>query len=101
MPEYRISTWAANDLAVIADYTISRFGVVQARRYKERFKACFSNLADNPGLGRKADNLAKALRRFEHQSHVVFYMLEKTGVLIVRILREKMVPEHHFPSETE
>lgn len=88
MPEYHISNRASSDLADIADYTISHFGVEQARRYKEGLKSCFSKLSENPGLGRKADKLSGGLRRFEHQSHVVFYMRKKTDILIVRILHE-------------
>ncbi len=89
MSEYRISNRASKDLAVIADYTISQFGVEQARQYKEGFKSCFSNLANHPGLGRKADDLAEGLRRFDHQSHIVFYMQENAGILIVRFYMKR------------
>ncbi len=90
MAEYRLSGRAALDLAEIADYTIGRFGTKQARRYRDGLKVCFEQLAENPGIGRRAEHLAPQLRRFEYQSHVVFYRHEKDELLIVRVLHERM-----------
>ena len=95
MPEYRLSARAAGDIAGIADYTIERFGVDQARRYRDGLETCFSALAANPLLGRTAEELAPDLRRFEHGSHVVFYEPREGSVLIVRVLHESMdAPSH-------
>ncbi len=95
MPEYRLSVRAAGDIAGIADYTIERFGIDQARRYRDGLERCFETLAENPLLGRSAEELAPDLRRFEHQAHVVFYKPEDWGVLVVRVLHESMdVPRH-------
>ncbi|MCA1778412.1 MAG: type II toxin-antitoxin system RelE/ParE family toxin, partial [Xanthomonadaceae bacterium] len=54
-------------------------------------KACFENLAENPTIGRRAEQLAKGLRRFEHRSHIVFYVLVDDAVLVVRVLHYRMV----------
>ena len=68
----------------------------QARRYGDGLETCFQILAENPGLGRSAEQLARDLRRFEHQSHIVFYIPEDWGVLIVRVLHKQMDVPRYF-----
>ncbi len=96
MAEYRLSGQAALDLESIADYTIDRFGIEQARRYRDGLKTCFGQLSDNPGIGRRAEHLARDLRRFEHQSHIVFFRSEPDGLLIVRVLHSRMDVARYF-----
>lgn len=45
--------------AAIAEFTIGRFGSEQARRNRDDLKSCLSNLAENPQVGRRAEQLAK------------------------------------------
>ena len=96
MNSYRLSRLAASDLQEIAEYTIERFGIEQARRYRDGLKTCFDQLAGNPALGRGAEMLIRCLRRFEHQSHVVFYISEPENILIVRVLHSSMDVPRHF-----
>ena len=96
MADVRLSSHAEIDLAGIADYTIETFGVERARRYRDEMEACFLNLAEIPGLGRSVERLAPSLRRFEHRSHVVFYIEDEDGVLIVRVLHVKMDASRHL-----
>ena len=92
MADYRLSRRAATDLEAIAEFTINRFGLEQARRYRDELKACF----ENPTIGRRAEQLAKGLRRFEHRSHIVFYVLTEDGVLVVRVLHYRMDAHRHL-----
>ncbi len=96
MADYRLTSLAETDLAGIADYTIQTLGIEQARRYRDSLETCFTSLAANPRLGRSAEDLAADLRRFEHRSHVVFYLQREPGVLIVRILHASMDPTLHL-----
>ena len=97
MAEYRLSKRAEKDLAEIADYTIETFGIEQSRRYRDGLNTCFQTLADNPILGRSATlPLAPELRRYEYQSHVVFYMPEVRDILIVRVLHKSMDAPRHL-----
>ena len=64
MTEHRFSRRAALDLEAIAEYTIERFGVEQARGYRDDLSACFDRLADNARLqnwprGFVATNIAR------------------------------------------
>ena len=96
MTEYRFSRRAALDLEAIAEYTIERFGVEQARGYRDDLSACFDRLADNPRLGRPAAELAPGLRRYEHRSHIIFYQQQGTDLLIVRVLHYRMEVTRHI-----
>lgn len=90
MPRYRLSSHADADLAAIADYTIEKVGIKQARRYRDGLDRCFQMLAEHPMRGRSATGLAPKLRRWEYGSHVVFYVPDEQGVLIVRVLHQRM-----------
>ncbi|MEH6660818.1 MAG: type II toxin-antitoxin system RelE/ParE family toxin [Parasphingorhabdus sp.] len=96
MADLRLSRRAASDLAEIADYTISEFGIEQARLYRDQFQACFQSLLANPQLGRSAEEVAPGLRRIRQQAHVVFYRVERGGLLIVRVLHHSMDFERQF-----
>jgi toxin ParE1/3/4 len=52
-------------------------------------------LADNPALGRVSDDVRPGLRRMEHGRHVVFYRESAGGILVSRILHQRMLPERH------
>jgi len=96
MNNYRLSRLVAADLDEIAEYTIDRFGIEQARRYRDGMKTCFDRLANDPALGRGTEQLLRGLHRFEHQSHVVIYISEPKNLLIVRVLHSSMDVPRHF-----
>ena len=50
-------------------------------------------IADNPTLGRTNDNVRPGLRRIECGRHVVLYRTNDEGILISRILHQRMLPE--------
>jgi toxin ParE1/3/4 len=90
MVAYSLSSKAAADLDGIYEYTILNFGLKKAQTYLLELHECLQVLAKNPKLGRSAEQLAPELRRYEHQSHVIFYVPKREGVLIVRVLHESM-----------
>ena len=96
MPRSRLSSRAESDLSEIADYTIETFGIEQARCYMDGLEACFQTLADKSLDGHSADGLAPRLRRFRHQSHMVFYIPDEEGVFIVRVLHQSMDFQRHL-----
>ena len=96
MADYRFSKRAAMDLEAIAEYAIERFGIERARRYRDELGTCFDQLAANPRLGRRAEQLGSALRRYEHRSHIVFYQTTDSAILTVRVLHYRMDVTRHF-----
>ena len=96
MAAYRLTPKAADDLDGIYEYTIVNFGLERARGYLNDLHRRFNNLAGHPALGRGAGQFAPGLRRYTYRSHVVYYMPEDRGVLIVRVLHERMDAPRHF-----
>jgi len=92
---FRFSRRAEDDLLSIGDYTLRTCGSAQASRYLAELEVCCQMLADNPMLGRLCDDVRPGLRRLEHGKHVVFYRHERGGVLVSRILHQRMLPDRH------
>jgi len=95
VPRFRFSRRAVADLLSIADYTLRTWGKAQAARYLGELEVCCQMLAGNPALGRPCDDVRPGLRRLEHGKHVVFYRQERGGVLVSRILHQRMLPDRH------
>ena len=91
MSEYRLTEDADADLLKMFIYGFETFGFAQAEAYRESMTQCFQLLADNPRLGRKADEFALGSRRHEHAQHVIFYDEQPDGVLITGIIHERSV----------
>ncbi len=93
MAAFRFSRRAEADLLSIGDYTLRTWGENQAIRYIDDLESCCQMLADNPGLGRACDEVRPGLRRMECGRHVVFYRQDDRGILVSRILHQRMLPE--------
>ncbi len=94
MATLRFSRRAETDLLGIGDYTLRAWGESQAARYIDKLETCCQMLPGNPKLGRPRDDIRPGLRRLEHGKHVVFYrLLEHGGILVVRVLHQRMLPE--------
>ena len=91
----RFSRRAEADMLSIGAYTLRTWGESQAIRYLGDLEACCQMLADNPALGRTCDDVRPGLRRMEFGRHVVFYREDTGGILVSRILHQRMLPERH------
>lgn len=96
MPRFQLSQAARSDLDAIADYTLERWGKEQARVYIDALHGRLTELAHQPLLGRKRDELAEDLLCFPFESHVVFYRCVDFGITIVRILHNRQDPFRHI-----
>ncbi len=95
MTTFRFSRRAEADLLSIGVYTLHTWGEAQVIRYIGDLEACCQTLADNPKLGRSCDHIRPGLRRMEQGKHVIFYRQKPGGILISRILHQRMLPEKH------
>lgn len=93
MAAFRLSRRAETDLLSIGGHTLRTWGEGQAIRYIDDLEACCQMLADNPKLGRGCDDVRQGLRRMERGRHVVFYREDAEGILVSRILYQRMLPE--------
>jgi toxin ParE1/3/4 len=92
MAGYRLTRQAAADLNDIYLYTFETFGEIQAERYVEDMYGCIALIAENPRLGRMASFIRPGIFHFTHRSHSIYYKPESDGVLIVRVLHDRMDP---------
>jgi len=99
MAAYRLSRLAEADLLDIATRTLHTWGQDQAIGYVDDLEACCRKLANNPELGRACDHVRPGLRRMEHGRHVLFYRIEAKGILVSRILHQRMLPERQSIDE--
>lgn len=95
MALFRLSRRAEGDLLSIGAYTLRTWGEEQAIRYIGDLEACCRMLADNPALGRTCGDVRPGLRRMESGRHVVFYREDAGGILVSRILHQRMLHERH------
>lgn len=49
-----------------------------------------------PLSGRDMTDLRAGYRRFEHESHAIFYRVEADGVFVVRVLHARMEPRRNL-----
>jgi toxin ParE1/3/4 len=99
MAKFRLSRLAEADLMDIGTYSLDKWGEDQTTRYIDALEACCQQLGDNPELGRACDQIRSGLRRMEHGRHVVFYRIEGRGILVSRILHQRMLPERQSIDE--
>ena len=101
MAAFRFSRRAEADLLSIGDYTLRTWGKIQTTRYISEFEVCCQKLADNPALGRPCDDVRPGLRRLEHGKHVVFYRQKRGGILVSRILHQRMLPNKYATDDQD
>ncbi len=94
---YKLSNAAAQDIEEILEQSLAEFGLAQTENYYDSLTNCLKLLADNPEMGRAADEIRPGYRRFPHKSHLVFYrVVRKHDILVVRILHHHMDAIRHI-----
>ncbi len=88
MESFRLSTKAEEDLSEIYTFGILRFGYAQGQKYMLSLEQSILKLAQSPFLGKESNFLYPGLREFEFKSHMIFYLIQEEGILIVRILHQ-------------
>lgn len=102
MPTYRKTRQADEDLKAIYRYTRRTWGRAQAEQYIRGLEQRFRALAANPLVGIAREELQPAgLRSFVHGSHVIFYLPQSSGVMIIRVLHGRQDARAHLGSGEE
>ena len=96
MGSYALSRKADADIEAIAEFSLQRWGLVQAGSYILGLHETFRMLAEFPDLGRDASHIRPEYRKIETASHSVFYRKTADGVLIVRVLHQQMDLGRHL-----
>ena len=93
MANFYFTEQAEKDLEAIIDFTVQRWGAAQSHDYIDDLEAL---VADNPLLGTEREELSQGLHSFPYQSHLLFYVLQKDGITIVRVLHTSVDVVRYF-----
>lgn len=91
MAKYYLTNKAVDDLATIWDYTYDEWSESQADKYYLLLLNSCQEIAENPSLGKKYDNVTEKLLGFKSNQHIIFYkIISNKEVEIIRILHVRM-----------
>jgi toxin ParE1/3/4 len=83
---YHLSEAADADLERLYEWGIDRFGMNAADQYYDGLIARFEKIAESPQLWPAVYHIRAGYRRSVYVAHSIYYRIESTGVLIVRVL---------------
>lgn len=93
---YRTTRQADEDIIDIYVWGSRRFGEEQAERYHAGLSATLDLTADNPLITRKRDEFDPPVRLHPYQSHLIIYLVDEAGVLIVRVQHGRQHWKRHL-----
>ncbi|HEY6816788.1 MAG TPA: type II toxin-antitoxin system RelE/ParE family toxin [Croceibacterium sp.] len=97
MPDVVLRPEAEADIELIADYTIARWGLEQARTYTATLRADIASLASFPERFPVHAQSGLGLQRMRSGHHLVFYLVSEVATEIVRVLHERQDPTPDLP----
>ena len=89
MASYRLSKRADEDFESLYLFGLLNFGLIQADAYVDGLEERFEQIAAQPDLYPAIDHLKPGYRLSVYQSHSIYYRVDESGVLIIRILRNQ------------
>ncbi len=92
---YRLSPRAEADLEEIGLYTFKNRSAEQADSYHNAIVAAFEELAAGSKTGRPVD-IREGYFKYPAGSHLVFYRLSEAGLVVVRVLHQRMDVGRHL-----
>lgn len=96
MSGYRLTPAAQRDLSSIWHFSQERWDADHAQTYVTEIRAAIERIADDPGRGRRCDEIREGYRRYSIGSHLMFYVENADGVDVIRILHQRMDPTRHL-----
>lgn len=96
MKKYKTSGKSDRDIIDIYKYTAVNFGLAKADDYLIKLYQQFERLGAQPGIGQAVSISKKSYRRFEYESHMIYFRKRSKDILIVRVLHERMDAKRHL-----
>lgn len=90
MPEYRLTPAAERDLEAIWRHTAQHWSLEQANRYTDLLVTAFSDLAQFPKIAPACDHIRPGYRRRGIGRHMIYFRITEYGIVVVRILHDRM-----------
>lgn len=82
----RLSRQAKADIGRIYLESARAFGIHQADSYQSGLRESLGIIGAHPELARERSNFTRPVRVHPYEAHVIVYLLDDKGVLILRIL---------------
>lgn len=99
--KYILRELAQSDLEDIWLYTFNHWNIDQADAYLLSITNRFAWLADQPGLGRKRDDIKEGYFSFPEGEHIIFYKITDDIVDIIGIPHHSMDVFSHLDANSE
>lgn len=96
MAKFKLSRKAAQDLKEIYQYGYREYGERRADKYIQELEEAFVLLAENPLICRERIEFVPPVRIHPHNKHLIVYVCKADGILIVRLLHERMDIQGHL-----
>lgn len=96
MLELRIKPEAENDLVLIFEYTVKSWGLLQAEKYQDELYAGMISVQKQEALGKEYPYANMSYRKIYVNRHLIFYRLEESECVVVRILHDSMDIKKHL-----
>jgi toxin ParE1/3/4 len=84
--EVQFTNEAVADLGAIDEYSVAQFGEEVGAAYMRGFDKVFALLKDHPKAGAAVPEYGITFHNIVHRRHRIFYVINESVVLIVRIL---------------
>lgn len=96
MASYRVSNAAKADIRKIGIYTQKQWGKEKRRQYLVEMQGKFSLLAEHPLMMREDCSFTPHIRLCPHAQHLIVYVMDDSGIFIVRVLHGSMNITDHL-----
>lgn len=91
MAKYYLTNKAVEDLNGIWNYTVEHWSEAQADKYYNMLIGFCRDIAENPGIGKKYDDVSTGLFGLKANRHIIFYRKIESGLVeITRFLHGHM-----------
>lgn len=87
---FNVSREASSDIRSIGRYTQKIYGAARRRIYLAGLEEKFQLLAQSPGLYPERCEFDPPVRIAHYREHLVVYTESGTGILIIRVLHNRM-----------
>lgn len=98
MALYRLTRAADEDFERIFEFGIDRFGLEQALNYQNGMTRRFGEIAAHPERYQTVEHIRPGYRRSVYGAHSIYYSIEPSFVLVVRILGRED-PQASLPNQ--
>lgn len=94
--KYVLSNKAEGDLRSIFRYSQINFGDGRAVAYLTGLEECLNDIAKNPAMAHKINDIRSNYKRYLYQEHAVYFVEKNSFIFVVRVLHQQMKASLHL-----